>query len=97
MRCGDDPHIGLNSLVPAHALEGAGLEHTQNLGLSGQRHVADFVQENGAAVALLEFADALGGSAGKRASFMANNSLSSRFSGMAAQLMARNGRPLLLL
>ena len=37
----------------------------------GGRHVADFVEENRAFVALLEFADALQGRAGERAAFVA--------------------------
>ena len=36
-----------------------------------RRHVADFVEKNRAVVALLEFADALHGRAGERASFVA--------------------------
>jgi len=41
------------------------LEHAEDLGLRRQRHVADFIQENCAAIALLEFSDALDRSPGK--------------------------------
>ena len=61
----------LMRLVAADALEGAGLQHAQDLGLGRGRHVADFIQEERAAVALLELADALRGGAGERAALMA--------------------------
>ena len=48
----------LDRLVPADALERLVLQQPQHLGLHGQRHVADFVEEKRAAVALLELADA---------------------------------------
>ena len=68
---GDDAHVHLDRLVAADALERAGLQHAQNFRLRGGRHVADFVEENRALVALLEFADALQGRAGERAAFVA--------------------------
>ena len=68
---GDDAHVHLDGLVAADAFERAGLEHAQNLRLRGRRHIADFIEENGAAVALLEFADALQGGAGEGAAFVA--------------------------
>ncbi len=42
------------------ALEVAGLEHAQQLGLQVQRHVGDFVEEQRAAVRELEPPDAVG-------------------------------------
>ena len=71
VRGGDDAHVHLERLVAADALERAGLQHAQNFRLRGGRHVADFVEENRAFVALLEFADALVGRAGERAFFVA--------------------------
>ena len=68
---GDDAHIHLDGLVAADALERAGLQHAQDLGLRGGGHVADLVEEERAAVALLEFADALEGGAGEGAAFVA--------------------------
>ena len=43
------------------------LEHAQHLGLGLRAHVADFVEEDRAAVGLLELADLLLGGAGERA------------------------------
>ncbi|MDT4824412.1 hypothetical protein FQZ97_576590 [compost metagenome] len=51
---GDDAHIDVLRLVAAHALEGALLQHAQQLDLHRQRHVADLVEEQGAAVGQLE-------------------------------------------
>ena len=47
------------------------LEHAQHLGLRLQAHVADFVEEDRAAVGLLELADLLLGGAGERALLVA--------------------------
>ena len=68
---GDDAHVHLNRLVAADALERAALQYAQDFRLRRGRHVADFIEENRALVALLEFADALHGGAGERAAFMA--------------------------
>ena len=53
----DDAHIDLDGFVAADALDFAFFEDAEQLGLHGQRHVADFVEEEGAAVGLLELAD----------------------------------------
>ncbi len=71
VRRGDDAHVHLDRLVAADALERAALQHAQNFRLRRGRHVADFVEENRAVVALLEFADALVRRAGERAAFVA--------------------------
>jgi hypothetical protein len=71
VRRGDDAHVHLDGLVAADALERAALQHAQDFRLRGGRHVADFVEENRAVVALLEFADALVGRAGERTFFVA--------------------------
>src|ERR1039458_319541 len=70
--------------MAADALEGAGLEDAQDFGLGGERHVPDFVQKNGAVVALLELADALGGGAGEGAFLVAEQ--------FAFQQVLRDGR-----
>ena len=49
----------LQRLVAADAGEFAVLQHAQDFALERERHVADFVEEKRAAVALLEAADAL--------------------------------------
>ena len=53
------------------ALDLALLQHAQHLGLRLGAHVADFVEEDRAAVGLLELADLLLGRAGERALFVA--------------------------
>ena len=71
VRRGDDADVHGNRLVAAHALERAGLQHPQDLGLGRRRHVADFIQEQRALVALLELADALQRRAGECAALVA--------------------------
>ncbi len=80
----DDAHIHGDRLVAANAFEGARLKDAQNLGLRGQRHVADLIEKDRAAVTLLELADALRGRAGERAPFVAEQ--------FALQQVLRNGR-----
>ena len=58
-------------LVAAHRREALLVERAQNFGLRLQAHVADFIQEQRAAVGLLELAFLVGGGAGKRAFAMA--------------------------
>ena len=65
------PHVGLDRLVAADALESSVLQHAQHFGLGQRRHVADFVEEEGAAVALLELADPLAVGAGEGALLVA--------------------------
>ncbi len=64
---GDDSHIHADGLRAAESLKLALLQHAQQLGLQTERHVADFVQEDGAVIGLLETADAVADGAGKRA------------------------------
>ena len=71
VRRGDDAHVHLNRLVAADTLKSSTLQHAQNFRLRRGCHVADFVEENRAFVALLEFSDALVGRAGERAAFVA--------------------------
>ena len=47
------------------------LQHAHQLDLRARRHVADFIEKNGAVVGLLEAADAPGFRAGERAAFVA--------------------------
>ena len=58
MRGRDQPHVGADGLIAADALERLLLEQPEDLGLEGQRHVADLVEKKGSPVALLELADA---------------------------------------
>ena len=68
---GDHPHVDLHLLVPADAIEGAVRQHAQQPGLQLRRHVADLVEEQGAALGLLEAAAPLLLGAGKRAALVA--------------------------
>src|SRR5581483_2594814 len=63
---GNDADVDPNGVGASDALDFALLEHAQDFGLGGQGHVADFVEKYRAAVALLEFANALAGGAGER-------------------------------
>ena len=54
----DDARAGLARAAGAELLELAGLEHAQQLDLSGQRQIADLIEEQRAAVGGLEAADA---------------------------------------
>ena len=53
----DQPDVGPDRLVAADPLERLLLQQPQDLGLGRRRHVADLVEEQRAAVALLELAD----------------------------------------
>src|SRR5262249_53223175 len=52
-------NVGLDDPIAPPPLEALFLQETQDLGLRQGRHVADLVEEERAAVALLELADAL--------------------------------------
>ncbi len=54
---GEHPHIDAEGLLAAHALDRALLERAQQLRLQLRRHVADLVEEEGAAVGQLELAE----------------------------------------
>ena len=56
---GDDAHVHAQRAGAAEPLELVLLEHAQDLRLRARAHVADFVEEQRAAVGLLEAADAL--------------------------------------
>ncbi|MCY1516120.1 hypothetical protein D9M68_507340 [compost metagenome] len=68
---GDDAHIGLHRVVAAHAVEVAVAEHAQEARLQVEGHVADFVEEQRAALGLLEAAAAHGLRAGEGAALVA--------------------------
>src|SRR5439155_9584028 len=71
VRGGDDPRIHLDWRVAAHSFECARLQHAQYLSLGRRGHVADFIQKERPAVALLEFPDPLQGRAGKSSALVA--------------------------
>ena len=65
MRGRDDAHVAAHAAVAADALVGALLQHAQDLDLHRQRHVADLVEEQRAAVGHFETALARGDRAGE--------------------------------
>ncbi len=65
MRGDDHANVNADGLGRADALDFAFFEHAQQLGLHGQRHVADFVEEERSVLGLLEFADVPPGRAGE--------------------------------
>ena len=66
MRRHHHAHIHRGRLVAADSLHFSLFQHAQQLGLHGQRHVADFVQKDRAALRLFKFADVPPGRAGER-------------------------------
>ena len=68
---GNDADIGRDGLAPAQPLESPLLQQPQDLGLGARGHVADFVQQQRAAVGLLELADAPAVGPGKRPALVA--------------------------
>jgi hypothetical protein len=67
----DDAHVDRDLLVAADALDHALLQEAQQLGLQRHRQVADFVEEEGAAVRQLDLALGLLGGAGEGALLVA--------------------------
>ena len=63
-RC-DDPDIERHAAVAADRRYPALFERGQQLGLQVQRQVADFIEEDGAAIGRLEASDAIGTSIGE--------------------------------
>ena len=68
---GDDAHVDRDHLRPADALNLARLEHAQKLRLKADVELADFVEEQGAAVGHFEAAALAVGGAGERAALVA--------------------------
>ena len=56
---GDDPDIHLDGFLAAHPLEFVVLEHLQEFGLEAHIHIADFIEQDGAAVGRFKHADLL--------------------------------------
>ena len=71
VRRGDHPHVDVHRFRRAEPLDLPFLKHAQHLGLRLQAHVADFVEEDRAAVGLLELADLPLGRAGERSLLVA--------------------------
>ena len=71
----------LHVLVAAHGRDAALLQGAQHLGLGGQAHVADLVQEERAAIGQLEFALAVLDGAGEAALHVAEELALDQFAG----------------
>ena len=67
----DHAHVHADARRPAHRLDHLLLQRAQHLGLRLQAHVADFVEEQGAAGRHLELAAAVGDGAGEGAARVA--------------------------
>ena len=77
---GHDAHVHGDGLLAAEPLQALLLQHPHQLDLRAKSHVADFIQEDGAAVGLLEPADAPRLRAGEGAAFVAEQfALQQRF------------------
>ena len=81
MRRGDHAHVDADQLAPADAEELALGQHAQQARLQRQRHVADLVEEQRAAVGLFETADVALLRAGERAGFVAEQFAFEQFGG----------------
>src|SRR5438132_5018673 len=57
VRRGDDPHVDVDRPVAAYALDPTFFDRAQNLRLHAEGHIADLVQEQGAATGQLEASD----------------------------------------
>ena len=66
----DHPHVDVDGAIAAQLGELAILQHMENLGLQRLRHLADFVEQDGAVLRELELADAGGGGAGEGAALV---------------------------
>ena len=74
------PHIDLDSGVTAQPLDASFLEDAQQLGLGVGVEIANFIQEHGSTLGLLEAADASGLRPGEGAPFVAEQfALQERF------------------
>ena len=87
---GDDAHVDLHLVGAADALEGLLDQHAQDLVLGLARHVGDLVDEQRAAMRLLERAD-LAPSCPSTGASTPNSSISMRSGIIAAALMTTNG------
>jgi hypothetical protein len=65
------PHVDRHGAAPTERLDHPLLQHPQQLGLRGGRHVADLVQEEGAAIGLPQLAGAVAVGAGEGATQVA--------------------------
>ena len=89
---GNDAHVGALGFVAAHTFKGALLQHAQQLDLHGQRHVADFIQEQRAAVGQFKTPGAAGDGAGECALLMAEQFAFEQLGGNRPAVNGHKGR-----
>ncbi len=77
----DHPHVDPDEFAPADPEEFAFRQYAQETRLQRQRHVADFIQEQGAAIGLLETADVALLRAGEGAGLVAEQFALQQFGG----------------
>ena len=87
----DDADVDLDVLRVAEAADRLLLQHAQQLHLEVERQLADLVEEERAAVGLLEEPAAIGVASVNAPFLWPKSSLSRRFSGIAPQLTATKG------
>ena len=88
---GDDAHVGLDRRATTDGRVFALLEHAQQAGLRLERHVADLVEEQRAALGLLEAALRALLRAGEGALLVAEQLALDQLAGDRGQLSATNG------
>src|SRR5580692_43680 len=70
MRSHYHPHIHTHRLVATNALHFSFFQHPQQLGLHGQRHIANLIEKNRAVIRLLEFPNMPAARSGERSLLM---------------------------
>src|SRR3984893_14607909 len=91
IRCRDYADIDLDGLRAADAFEFTFLQHPQECNLSVQRHLADFVQENGSSVRQFKSTEAALHRPGERALFVAKEFGSNQRWGKRCAVHAHEG------
>lgn len=87
----DHPQVDFDGAIAAQLGELAILQHMENLGLQCLRHLADFVEHDGAVLRELELADAGGGGAGGGAALAPEQLAFEEFGRQGAQLTFTKG------
>ena len=92
MRRHHHAHIHAHRLVAADALHFSFLQHSQQLGLHGQRHIANLIQKNRAVIRLLELSNMPSRRAGER-SFLVSEEFRLNQLGRNRRAIQRYKRP----
>jgi hypothetical protein len=91
LRRGEDPHVGLDRIVSAHAQEVARLEHAQELHLQLGIHLGDLVEQQRPARGALEIADVALVGAGEAALLVPEQLALDQLGETAPQFTANSG------